>query len=174
MKRLTIPLIVAAAWLPAAAHATTTAHTARGARLELRHTSLGNILTNGRGLTLYRLTLYMFTRDSIDHDRCVAISGCISIWPVLMSHGRPAAGPGVRRSVVGTIKLPDGVRQVTYAGHPLYTYIGDSGPGDTSYVGQRQFGGTWFAVDSGGRIVKQRRVAVPQDQRLPSPSLGPP
>ena len=96
----------------------------------------------------------MFTRDSPNRDRCVAIGGCAGIWPALTSNGRPATGHGVRRSLVGTIKLPDGTRQVTYAGHPLYTYIGDSGPGDTSYVGQRQFGGTWFALSPGGRIVR--------------------
>jgi predicted lipoprotein with Yx(FWY)xxD motif len=150
MRRLTILFIAtAAAWLPTATQATTTAHAGRGTKLEIRHTSLGSILTNGRGLTLY-----MFTRDPVSRDRCVAISGCTSIWPVLASNGRPAVGSGVRRSLVGTIKLPDGARQLTYAGHPLYTYIGDSGPGDTSYVGQRQFGGTWFALGPGGRIVK--------------------
>ena len=95
MKRLTILFIAtAAAWLPAAAPASTaaapastTAQAARGAKLEIRHTSLGSILTNGRGLTLY-----MFTRDSPNRDRCVAISGCTSIWPALTSNGRPATG----------------------------------------------------------------------------------
>ena len=60
----------------------------------------------------------------------------------------------MRRSLLGTIKLPNGARQVTYAGHPLYTYIGDSGPGDTSYVGVSQFGGRWFALTAAGHIVK--------------------
>jgi hypothetical protein len=54
---------------------------------------------------------------------------------------------------VGTIMV-GGARQVTYAGHPLYTYIGDAGPGDTSYVGQSQFGGKWFALNATGQIVK--------------------
>ena len=157
MRRLTIAVILAAvASLPMAAaqaapaaHAAPTAHTARGAKLELRHTSLGSTLANARGFTLY-----MFTRDSAKHDRCVTISGCTAIWPVLTSNGIPRLGPGVRRALVGTIKLPGGARQVTYAGHPLYTYIGDSGPGDTSYVGQSQFGGRWFALTAAGQIVK--------------------
>jgi predicted lipoprotein with Yx(FWY)xxD motif len=54
---------------------------------------------------------------------------------------------------VGTIHIA-GARQVTCAGHPLYTYIADAGPGDTSYVGQSQFGGKWFAPNAAGQIVK--------------------
>ncbi|MFI4993711.1 MAG: hypothetical protein ACHQCH_08880 [Solirubrobacterales bacterium] len=47
-----------------------------------------------------------------------------------------------------------GGKQVTYAGHPLYTYSGDSGPGETSYVGEKQFGGTWYAINASGHTVK--------------------
>jgi hypothetical protein len=72
---------------------------------------------------------------------------------MVTSAGTPTLGPGVKRTLVGTIKV-GGVRQLTYAGHPLYTYIGDSGPGDTSYVGQSQFGGRWFALNAAGHVVK--------------------
>jgi predicted lipoprotein with Yx(FWY)xxD motif len=144
MKRLIVVVLVAtAAALPAAAHA------ARPAKLEIERTSLGRILATGRGLTVY-----MFTRDSINHDMCAAISGCTGIWPLVTSNGRPSLGPGVKRSLVGAITLPGGARQVTYAGHPLYTYLGSSGPGDTSYVGQSQFGGHWYALSPAGRVVK--------------------
>jgi predicted lipoprotein with Yx(FWY)xxD motif len=150
MKRLTIMLLVAAASLPmAVAQASTAAHAARGAKLQIRHTALGNILVNGRGLTVFA-----FSRDSRNHDSCVNISGCTSTWPLVTTNGTPTLGTGVRRSLVGTITLSTGARQVTYAGHPLYTYIGSSGPGDTSYVGLSQFGGRWFALRSSGRIVK--------------------
>jgi predicted lipoprotein with Yx(FWY)xxD motif len=150
MKRLTMLLIAAAVSFPAGiSQAGAPAHSAGGARLRLRHTTLGNILVNGRGHTLYA-----FARDSRNHDACVAISGCTGIWPLVRSRQAPTVGAGVRRALVGTIKLSGGIRQVTYAGHPLYTYIGDSGPGDTSYVGQRQFGGRWFALNAAGHIVK--------------------
>jgi predicted lipoprotein with Yx(FWY)xxD motif len=150
MKRMTILLIAAAAAFPlAAARAATEAHAARGVKLEIRRTALGGILANGRGLTLY-----MFTRDPLNQDTCAAISGCTGIWPMVTSSGTPTLGAGVKRRLVGTIKLSSGARQLTYAGHALYTYIGDSGPGDTSYVGQRQFGGRWFALSATGRIVK--------------------
>jgi predicted lipoprotein with Yx(FWY)xxD motif len=166
MKRLTILFLATIALLPAAVSATTVApnpariadahgarvrdaHLARSAKLKLRQTSVGTILVNGGGLTVFA-----FTRDSRNHDRCASISGCTSIWPLVTTTARPTLGAGVKRSLVGTIKLADGTRQVTYAGHPLYTYIGSSGPGDTSYVGAHQFGGTWLALSAAGRVVK--------------------
>ena len=150
MKRLSIMLLVAAASLPTAiAQASAAAHAARGAKLQIRHSARGNILVNGQGLTVFA-----FARDSRNHDSCVTISGCSSIWPMVTTIGTPRLGTGVRRSLVGTIALSTGARQVTYAGHPLYTYIGSSGPGDTSYVGLSQFGGRWFALRSSGRVVK--------------------
>jgi predicted lipoprotein with Yx(FWY)xxD motif len=150
MKRLTILTVLAAAsLLGGISHAAARAHSARAAKLELRHTALGSILVTGRGLTVY-----VFTRDARDRDVCQARSGCTGIWPPLTTHGTPTVGAGVRRSLVGTIKLADGTRQVTYAGHPLYNYIGDSGPGDTSYVGQHQFDGRWFALGAAGHTVR--------------------
>lgn len=149
---MTLSLIAAAAVAAPAAvaqGAAPPAHAASAAKLEIRHTSLGNILANGRGLTVY-----MFTRDSINHDSCVAINGCTGIWPPVTTSGAPTPGAGVKRSLLGTITLPGGTRQVTYAGHPLYTYIGDSGPGDTEYVGQQQLGGRWFALSPAGHSVK--------------------
>jgi predicted lipoprotein with Yx(FWY)xxD motif len=133
----------------AASQAAGTAHAARGARVQVRHTSLGNVLANGGGFTLYT-----FTRDGRGHDRCVTVTGCTGVWPVLKTSGSPIAGNGVRRSLLGTIKLPGGTRQVTYAGHPLYTYVGDSGPGQTGYVGVHQFGGAWYAINAAGRVVR--------------------
>jgi predicted lipoprotein with Yx(FWY)xxD motif len=149
MKRLMMLLLATAAVVPVGiSQAATRAHTARSAKLQLRHTSLGSILVNRGGHTLY-----VFTRDSRNHDRCAAIAGCTGIWPLLTTTGTPTLGPGVKRSLVGTIQV-SGARQVTYAGHPLYTYIADAGPGDTSYVGQQQFGGKWFALNAAGHVVK--------------------
>jgi len=149
MKRLTILFLAAAAILPVGiSQAATRAHAARSAKLQLRHTALGTILVNGGGHTVY-----VFTRDSRNHDRCAAIAGCTGIWPLVTGTGAPTLGAGVKRSLVGTIEV-GGARQVTYAGHPLYNYIGDAGPGDTSYVGQQQFGGKWLALNAAGQTVK--------------------
>jgi predicted lipoprotein with Yx(FWY)xxD motif len=122
---------------------------ARRAALELRRTGVGTILVNARGFTLYA-----FTRDARNRDVCVKIQGCPGAWPAVTTGGWPIAGRGVHSRLIGTITLKGGVRQVTYAGHPLYTYVGDSGPGQTFYVGVSAFGGSWPAVNAAGSEVR--------------------
>ena len=119
------------------------------AKLLLRKTSVGTILVNSRGFTLYA-----FSRDGRNKDACAAISGCLSVWPVVKTSGRAIAGPGVKSALIGTITLKSGVKQVTYAGHPLYSYVGDGSPGQTSYVNFFQSGGYWPAVNAAGHLVK--------------------
>lgn len=119
------------------------------AKLQLRKTSVGTILVNARGFTLYA-----FTKDSRNKDDCAKISGCPSLWPVDATSGKATAERGVRASLIGTITLKGGRRQVTYAGHPLYTYLEDTSPGQTSYVNIFQFGGFWPAVNAAGKEVK--------------------
>ncbi|MGA9284011.1 MAG: hypothetical protein WBV85_01060 [Solirubrobacteraceae bacterium] len=121
------------------------AQSSRAATVQLRHTSLGSILVNSSGRTLYE-----FTRDHGNKNSCVAISGCSEVWPSLKASGRPTAGSGIRASLLSTT----GGHQVTYAGHPLYTYSGDSGPGKTSYVGFKSFGGTWYAISATGGTLR--------------------
>jgi predicted lipoprotein with Yx(FWY)xxD motif len=125
------------------------ANVSSAARIGLRHTSVGLILVSASGRTLYE-----FTRDRAHSNTCVKISGCSEIWPALTTSGKATAGPGLRASLLSTIKLPGGAKQVTYAGHPLYRYSGDSGPGETSYVGEKAFGGNWYAINSSGHTVK--------------------
>jgi predicted lipoprotein with Yx(FWY)xxD motif len=126
-----------------------TANTSRVAKVGLRRTSVGRILVSASGRTLYE-----FTRDRARSNSCVKISGCSEIWPALTTSGKPIAAPGVRASLLSTIKLPGGAKQVTYAGHALYLYSGDSGPGETSYVGEKAFGGNWYAINASGHTVK--------------------
>ena len=151
MKRTYVFLAVALASAASAATVAsaqgdlTAAHSSRAATVQLRHTSLGNILVSGSGRTLYE-----FTRDHGNKNSCAAISGCSAAWPSLKASGRPTAGPGVKASLLSRTSG----NQVTYAGHPLYTYSGDGGPGQTSYVGARTFGGTWYAIDASGGTVK--------------------
>ncbi|MGI8711685.1 MAG: COG4315 family predicted lipoprotein [Solirubrobacteraceae bacterium] len=116
--------------------------------LQLHRTKLGSILVNGQGYTLYT-----FSKDSRSHDACVAISGCLSVWPALAS-SRPTAGSGVKHGLLGTIQVRGVGRQVTYAGHPLYTYVGDHHPGETDNVNIYQSGGYWPAITAAGRAVK--------------------
>jgi predicted lipoprotein with Yx(FWY)xxD motif len=117
------------------------------AKIDVRSTSLGKVLVNGSGFTLFA-----FSRDAKRRDKCATTKGCMHVWPVAASHGRPEAGRGVKASQLGTITLRGGVRQVTYFGHPLYTYSFDTAPGQTDYVGAKQFGGTWRAVRASGQL----------------------
>jgi predicted lipoprotein with Yx(FWY)xxD motif len=156
MKRTHLAVVAAAAATALAATAagaqssTPVAHTSRVAKVSLRRTTLGRILVNNAGHTLY-----LFTRDHPFKSSCVAIHECSETWPPLKSTGRPLAGPGVRASLLSTIRLPHGGGlQVTYAGHPLYTYAVDAGPGETAYVGEHVFGGNWDAVNAAGHAVK--------------------
>ena len=147
MRRILIVLaatVVAALGTAGAASASGSA-----AKLQLRKTSVGTILVDSRGATLYA-----FTKDGRNVDTCVRIGGCAGLWPLLTTAGKPVAGTGVRASLIGTIAVRAGARQVTYAGHPLYSYSGDSGPGQVSYVGVAQFGGSWPAVNAAGGEVK--------------------
>ncbi len=121
---------------------------AAATKVQLRHTGVGTILANGRGFTLY-----VFTRDARNRDRCAGLSGCASVWPFLTTNGQTIAGKGVNARLLGSIRVGRS-RQVTYAGHPLYTYVGDAGPGSTGYVGFTQFGGTWDALNAAGNVVK--------------------
>jgi predicted lipoprotein with Yx(FWY)xxD motif len=151
MKRTYVFLAVAlasaasAATVASAQTSLPAAHSSRAATVQLRHTSLGSILVSSSGRTLYE-----FTRDHAGKSSCATISGCSEIWPSLKASGHPTAGSGVKASLLSSTSG----HQVTYAGHPLYTYSGDSGPGETSYVGAKQFGGTWYAIKASGGTVK--------------------
>jgi predicted lipoprotein with Yx(FWY)xxD motif len=132
-----------------AGQGTSNARAARGTTVQLRRTSLGAILVNASGFTLYR-----FTRDGRNRDACAKVSECLRNWPALRTSGKPTAGPGVKASLLSSIPLAGGGRQVTYAGHPLYIYGAQSERAETGYVGASQFGGTWDAVSSTGGLVK--------------------
>ena len=121
----------------------------RAAKIQVRRTGLGKILVDGSGNTLY-----LFTHDRRNQDTCVKINSCTGTWPMLKTSGKPVAGKGVKSSLLGMIRLAHGVKQVTYRGHPLYTYAFGGGPGDTSYAGTPEFGGTWDAVNAKARGVQ--------------------
>ncbi len=154
MKRISIVLagilatIASGSAIASAQAGVSRAHAGRATEVVLRHTSLGTILTTSSGFTLYE-----FTRDRGSVDSCIKIHGCAQAWPALETSGQPTAGSGVKASLLSSIRISGGARQVTYAGHPLYTYSEDS-RGATGYVGVSAFGGNWYALSSSGRTVK--------------------
>jgi predicted lipoprotein with Yx(FWY)xxD motif len=142
--------LLALAVLPAGAAARPAGPLAGEPTVELQETAVGPVLANAStGLTLFR-----FTKDRKNKDVCMTISGCTGVWPPLTVSGTPVAGPGVDQSLLGTITLPGGAMQVTYKGRPLYGYVGESKPGEVSYVGAFEFGGIWYADNAKGRPVR--------------------
>jgi predicted lipoprotein with Yx(FWY)xxD motif len=113
-----------------------------------RHTKLGTLLVSRTGHLLY-----VFAPDKRDKDMCASKPGCTGVWPPLTTSGKPAAGPGVKSKLLGTITV-QGKKQVTYAGHPLYNWIADPGGGNTKYVGTNSTGGRWYAITTAGKVVK--------------------
>jgi predicted lipoprotein with Yx(FWY)xxD motif len=146
VKRILIPL--AAAIVVALASASLALAGGSPQKLTLRNTSLGKILVarNGR-------TVYQFTHDRRNKDTCVGTMDCGMVWPPLTTHGKPIAGPGVKASLLGTITLAHGVKQVTYAGHPLYMYTGDTKQAEVDYIPATSYGGTWLAINAAGKRV---------------------
>ena len=115
--------------------------------LTVRSTRFGRILFDGRGFALYG-----FTRDP--RGRSVCFDDCAAAWPPYILRGRLSAGAGTRRSLLGTTRRPDGTRQVTYAGRPLYFYVGDRNAGDVFCQNVREFGGLWLVVRPSGQLVR--------------------
>jgi predicted lipoprotein with Yx(FWY)xxD motif len=135
--------------LAAGAGAVTAAHSARTEKVQLRRTSFGRVLVDASGFVVYH-----FSKDTGKKNTCLTTSECSTTWPPLTTGAQPKAGPGVNASLLSTIKLPGGQRQVTYAGHPLYRYALSTEPGEDGYQGVKQFGGTWYAVSASGGNVK--------------------
>ena len=127
---------------PPAAPKTTTTPT-RTATVRVANSSLGSILVNSAGRTLY-----LFKADSSTSSACTG--ACASAWPPLLTSGTPTAGTGLTASKLGTITRSDGKRQVTYNGHPLYLFIMDTKPGQTTGQGVTAFGAAWFALTPSG------------------------
>lgn len=104
---------------------------------------LGTIIVNSEGLTLYD-----FHKDKGGTSSCYG--ACAGAWPPLLTEGEPKAEAGAMASQLGTTKRKDGTVQVTYAGWPLYTYLGDKGPGEANGNDFSQFGAQWYALMPNG------------------------
>lgn len=100
---------------------------------------LGRILVDSKGFTLYD-----FHKDKGTVSACYG--ACASVWPPLNTEGAPQAGEGAMASKLGTTKRKDGTVQVTYAGHPLYTYTADTKPGEVNGNDFSSYGAQWYAL----------------------------
>ena len=123
-----------------------TGATSRGATLKIARTPLGRILVDSRGITLYD-----FPKDKGTTSSCYG--ACAALWPPLTTKGKPIAGRGVRASLLGTTKRKDGKLEVTYNRHPLYYFVSDRKPGQTTGQGLNQFGAPWWVLSHLGKEI---------------------
>jgi predicted lipoprotein with Yx(FWY)xxD motif len=138
------------ALLPPATHAAQS----KRAVVSTAKTSLGRIVVNSKGRTLY-----LFEKDRKGKSAC---SGqCAGFWPPLITHGKPRAIGGTRASLIGTTRRADGRLQVTYKHHPLYTFVKDKRAGQTNGEGVNAFGGSWDAISPAGTKIEKN--AIPQN-----------
>ena len=103
----------------------------------------GTFLANGSGHAVY-----LWTKDSTGMSACSG--ACAGAWPPVTTTGTVTASGGAKSSDLGTITRPDGTKQVTYDGHPLYLFSGDSGSGMASGQGNDGFGAKWWLVSPSG------------------------
>src|SRR4051794_32894321 len=116
------------------------------ARVSSGSTSMGSVLVDGHGRSLY-----MFAPDTRKKSACSG--ACVQNWPPLTTTRDPKAGSGVSASKLDTIKRSDGKLQVTYSGHPLYRFIADGAAGDVNGQGINAFGGRWSLLTPSGHRV---------------------
>jgi predicted lipoprotein with Yx(FWY)xxD motif len=108
---------------------------------------LGRIVVDSRGRTLY-----LFEKD--ENRRSACYEQCATSWPPLLTDGKPVARGGVNQALLGRIRRADGSEQVSYAGHPLYRFLGDRKPGQTTGEGSQAFGAGWEALSPAGEGIE--------------------
>jgi predicted lipoprotein with Yx(FWY)xxD motif len=127
---------------PAASSAPSSTSASSGT-VDLAKGRLGPILIDSQGRTLY-----LWQADTGAKSTCTG--ACASAWPPLVTTGKPTAGSGVRSSLLGTTKRANGTEQVTYSGHPLYRFAGDTAPRQTNGQGSTGFGALWYVLSPRG------------------------
>jgi predicted lipoprotein with Yx(FWY)xxD motif len=129
-----------------ASSSSSSASAAGGTVIETASSSAGTFLTNGSGRAVY-----LWVKDTGDTSTCSG--ACAGAWPPVTTTGSATASGGAKASDLGTITRSDGTKQVTYDGHPLYYFSGDSGPGTASGQGSDGFGAKWWLVAPTGSDV---------------------
>jgi predicted lipoprotein with Yx(FWY)xxD motif len=115
--------------------------------LTLQRSPEGPILATGAGNTLYD-----FVPDTPMHSACVN-TACVFQWPPLVKSGPIEVGQGLNTALVGTLARPDGSTQISYGGHPLYTYNMDVTPGMVTGQAVDQDGGLWYVINAQGKQI---------------------
>jgi predicted lipoprotein with Yx(FWY)xxD motif len=145
MKRLTAlaSIVLAAVLAPAAMSGAT----ADRVTLTTHSSRFGQILFDGKGFVLYA-----FTKDPRGRSACYG--ACAAAWPPYVVSRAPRAAAGVKPKLLGTTRRKDGKLQVTYAGRPLYYYVGDRSPYEIRCQNVDEFGGLWLVARPNGTVVR--------------------
>ena len=114
--------------------------------LKVGKSDYGPVLYDGKGFVLYA-----FTHDGKSKSRCYG--ACAAAWPPYLAKSR-RPGAGAKQSLLGTTRRSDGSLQVTYAGQPLYYYVGDRQPGQILCQNVEEYGGLWLIVRGSGKLVR--------------------
>jgi predicted lipoprotein with Yx(FWY)xxD motif len=131
----------------AAAFASAAAMSERRPAVTTHTSAYGKVLFDGRDYVLYA-----FTRD---HGRSACYGACARAWPPYFApKGQLSVGAGLKRSLLGTVKRRNGRRQITYAGRPLYYYVGDTRPRQILCQDVVEYGGRWLVVRPTGSLVR--------------------
>jgi predicted lipoprotein with Yx(FWY)xxD motif len=150
MRFLKTAALAAGALVATAAFAMSAAgSTDGGAIVKLGPSSLGRVLVDAHGKTLY-----LWAHDKGSKSSCYG--DCAEYWPPLTTHGRPLAVAGAQPKLLGTTRRSDGATQVTYAGHPLYSFVQDRKAGQVKGEGLTGFGGRWDPLSAIGQAVRTR------------------
>ncbi len=137
-----------AAAAAASATATSSGSGASGTVLTTEHTSLGTVLAAGPK----RLTVYLFAADTGTTSTCSG--ACAQVWPPVTTTGNPKAEGGAMAGALGTTTRPEGTKQVTYKGHPLYYYVTDRQAGETTGQAVNSFGAPWYVLTPQGSAIR--------------------
>jgi predicted lipoprotein with Yx(FWY)xxD motif len=119
---------------------------ASAAEITTHATSLGTVLAGPEGHTVY-----LFEKDMGGQSTCSG--ACATVWPPVTTSGSPMATGSAQQMLLSTTSRSDGSKQVTYAGHPLYTFAGDSSATDVRGEGLQNFGGGWYVLTPSGQKV---------------------
>jgi predicted lipoprotein with Yx(FWY)xxD motif len=124
--------------------------------------SAGTFLTDGGR------AVYLWAKDGMNMSACTG--ACASAWPPVPATGTLTATGGAQASDLGTITRSDGTKQVTYDGHALYFFAGDSAAGQTTGQGSDSFGAKWWLVAPSGAKITASDTATAAAAPAPAPS----
>lgn len=144
-RLLLVAVALGALALAGSAFGRSSSHSSGSTVVTTKKVSLGTILVTSSGRALY-----LDVSDKPGHPACTG--QCLAFWPPLKAVGTPEAAGAAKAADLGTIKIAGGIKQVTYKGHPLYTFASDKKAGQTSGEGQNGF---YVVSPSGNKVTKK-------------------